>query len=260
VTSRSQVDVDFSGRVALVTGGGYGMGRASARRFARAGASVVIGDIDDARGKETVELIRGAGGEAEFVHADVGLEGEVEALVARTVELYGGLDYAHNNAGVIEPFARVSDYPMESWERVIRTNLTGTYLCMKHELPRMLERGGGAVVNVASESTYKGNVADLGYTASKHGVVGLTQVAALQYAKRGIRVNAVAPGNVETGIIERGRPYMDEATLRRLETAQPIGRLSAPEEVAEIVLWLCSESALLINGARIAADTGWNIS
>jgi NAD(P)-dependent dehydrogenase (short-subunit alcohol dehydrogenase family) len=260
VASRSPVRIDLSGRVVLVTGGGYGMGRASARRFARAGASVVVGDIDDARGVETVGLVREAGGEAEFLHADVGLEDEVEALVARTVELYGGLDYAHNNAGVVEVSTPVGAYPMESWDRVIRTNLTGTYLCMKYEIPRMLERGGGAIVNVASESTYKGNVADLGYTASKHGVVGLTQVAALQYARRGIRVNSVAPGNVETGIVERGRPYMDDATLRWLETAQPIGRLSTPEEIAEIVIWLCSESALLINGARIAADAGWNIT
>ena len=150
------------------------------------------------------------------------------------------------------------DYPTEHWEQVLRTNLTGVFYCMKYEIPQMIERGGGVIVNVASESTYKGNVAGPGYTASKHGVVGLTTVAALQNADKGIRVNAVAPGNVNTGIIERARQSPGgEELVHWAGQVQPIRRLSEPEEIAEIVVWLCSDSAVLINGAKIAADTGW---
>ena len=181
-------------------------------------------------------------------------------MVEFTVSAFGGLDFAHNNAGILMPPARFEEYPSEHWDQVLRTNLTGVFYCMKYEIPRMIERGGGAIVNVASESTYKGNVAGPGYTASKHGVIGLTQVAAMQNAQNGVRVNAVAPGNVNTGIIERARPTMTAEQLRWVEEVQPIGRLAEPEEIADIVVWLCSESALLINGARIAADTGWNIS
>jgi NAD(P)-dependent dehydrogenase (short-subunit alcohol dehydrogenase family) len=254
------VKFDFSGKVALVTGAGYGMGRASARRFAECGASVVVADIDKDTGPQTVEMIRRDGGTAEFVHVDVGDEDGVRELIEFTVRTFGGLDFAHNNAGIIMPFERLEDYPTESWDQVLRTNLTGVFYCLKYEIPRMLERGGGVIVNVASESTYKGNVAGPGYTASKHGVVGLTSVAALQNADKNIRINAVAPGNVNTGIVERGRPYMTEEQARWVETVQPIRRLGEPEEIAEIVVWLCSDSAVLINGAKVAADTGWHIS
>jgi NAD(P)-dependent dehydrogenase (short-subunit alcohol dehydrogenase family) len=254
------VRIDMAGRVALVTGGGYGMGRASARRFAECGAAVVVADIDPATGPETVAMIREAGGEAEFVEVDVGDPAGVRDMVDFTVATFGGLDYAHNNAGIVEAQDPVASYPEELWDRVLRTNLTGTFLCLKYEIPRMLERGGGAIVNVASESTYKGNVADAGYTASKHGVVGLTTAAGLQYARRGIRVNAVAPGNVDTGIVERAREYLGPAAIHRMETAQPIGRLSRPEEIAELVVWLCSDAAVLVNAAKIAADTGWHVA
>lgn len=254
------VRIDMRGKVALVTGGGYGMGRATSLRFAQCGAAVVVADIDKDTGPQTVEMIQRAGGTADFVHVDVGDEDGVRDLVDHTVSAFGGLDFAHNNAGIVMPLARMEDYPTKHWEQVLRTNLTGVYLCMKYEIPKMLERGGGVIINVASESTYKGNIADPGYTASKHGVVGLTTVAALQNAENNIRVNAVAPGNVNTGIIERARPYLSVEQMRWAEQAQPIRRLSEPEEIAEIVVWLCSDSAVLINGAKIAADTGWHIS
>jgi NAD(P)-dependent dehydrogenase (short-subunit alcohol dehydrogenase family) len=254
------VRIDLTGRVALVTGGGYGMGRASARRFAECGAAVVVADIDRPRAAETVEFIREAGGKADFVHVDVGEAEGVREMIDFTVSAFGGLDYAHNNAGIVEAPDPVIDYPEEHWDRVLRTNLTGVFLCLKYEIPRMLERGGGAIVNVASEATYKGNVADIGYTASKHGVVGLTTAAGLQYARRNIRVNAIAPGNVDTGIVERAREFLTPEQMRQIETAQPIRRLLKPEEMAELVVWLCSDAAALINATKIAADTGWHVS
>jgi NAD(P)-dependent dehydrogenase (short-subunit alcohol dehydrogenase family) len=241
------VQIDMTGKVALVTGGGYGMGRASARRFAACGARVVVADIDVSTGNETVELVRAAGGVAEFVQVDVGDADGVRGMVDFTVSTFGGLDYAHNNAGIIESQDPVVRYPEDVWERVLRTN-------------QMLRRGGGAIVNVASEAAYKGNVADVGYTASKHGVLGLTTAAGLQYMKRGIRVNAVAPGNIATGITERAREYLTPEQYRRMETAMPIGRLGRAEEIAELVVWACSDAASMINATLIPADSGWHVA
>jgi NAD(P)-dependent dehydrogenase (short-subunit alcohol dehydrogenase family) len=254
------VQIDMTGKVTLVTGGGYGMGRASARRFAACGARVVVADIDVSTGNETVELVRAAGGVAEFVQVDVGDADGVREMVDFTVSTFGGLDYAHNNAGIIESQDPVARYPEDVWERVLRTNLTGVFLCLKFEIPQMLRRGGGAIVNVASEAAYKGNVADVGYTASKHGVLGLTTAAGLQYVKRGIRVNAVAPGNIATGITERAREYLTPEQYRRMETAMPIGRLGRAEEIAELVVWACSDAASMINATLIPADSGWHVA
>jgi NAD(P)-dependent dehydrogenase (short-subunit alcohol dehydrogenase family) len=250
----------MSGKVALVTGGGYGMGRASARRFAECGASVVVADIDPGTGEETVASIRSAGGTATFVEVDVGDPDGVRDLVATAVATYGGLDCAHNNAGIIEAQEPVTRFPEELWDRIIRTNLSGTFYCLKHEIPAMLDRGGGAIVNVASETTYKGNAGDAAYTASKHGVWGLTTVAALRYVKRNIRVNAIAPGNVRTGITERAQAVTPPEAWSRIERANPIGRLIEPEEIAELVVWLCSDQAALVNGTLVAADTGWHVA
>lgn len=254
------VTIDMAGKVALVTGGAYGMGRASARRFAAAGANVVVADVDADRGKETVALIADAGGEASFVEADVSVSAQVQRLVRFTVDTYGGLDYAHNNAGIIEGQQSIVEYPEDQWDRILRNNLTSVFLCMKYEIPELLRRGGGAIVNVASETTYKGNAGDIAYTASKHGVYGMTTVAGLRYAQRGIRINAIAPGNVETGIVERARLFLSPEQTRAMETAQPIGRLATPEEIAEVVVWLCSDAAILVNAAKIAADTGWHVA
>jgi NAD(P)-dependent dehydrogenase (short-subunit alcohol dehydrogenase family) len=254
------VTIDMSGKVALVTGGSYGMGRATARRFADCGAAVVIADVDVPRGLETIDLIEQAGGRALFVEADVSQAEQVEDLVRRTVAAYGRLDYAHNNAGIVEGQPPIHEYPDEQWHRIIANNLTSVFLCMKHEIPVMLEQGGGAIVNVASETIFKGNAGDAAYTASKHGVYGMTTVAGLTYARRNIRINAIAPGNVNTGITERARPHVTPAQWEHITTVQPIRRLCEPEEIAEIVVWLCSDQAILVNAARIAADTGWHVA
>lgn len=253
------VSIDMSGKVALVTGGAYGMGRAAAKRFAGCGASVVIADVDEPRGEQTAATITAAGGEVTFVKADVSDPGDVDRVLQVAVSKYGGLDFAHNNAGIIEEQHKTVPYPLDQWERILRNNLTSIFLCMQREIPLMIERGGGAIVNVASETVYKGNAGDAAYTATKHGIVGLTTVAGLEYVKRGIRVNAIAPGNVETGIVERARAYQRPEVMKHIETVQPIGRLSQPEEIAEIVVWLCSDAAYLINATTVAADTGWHI-
>ncbi len=254
------VSIDMTGRVALVTGGAYGMGRASAQKFAASGAQVVVADVDAERGPETIELIRASGGDALFVEADVSVASEVERLVASTVEAYGRLDYAHNNAGIIEGQQAIVDYPDDQWDRIIANNLTSVFLCMKHEIPHMLRQGGGAIVNVASETTYKGNAGDIAYTATKHGVWGMTTVAGLRYARRNVRINAIAPGNIDTGITERAREHLSEEQWQAMATIMPNRRLGRPEEIAEIVVWLCSDAAALINATRIAADAGWHVA
>jgi NAD(P)-dependent dehydrogenase (short-subunit alcohol dehydrogenase family) len=189
----TRIAIDMSGKVALVTGAGYGMGRASARRFASCGARVAIADIDEARGAETAELIAKEGGEALFIRADVSAPADVQDMIARVLAAYGRLDYAHNNAGIIEGQPAIHEYPDDQWHRIIANNLTSVFLCLKHEIPVMLGQGGGAIVNVASETAYKGNAGDAAYTASKHGVWGLTTVAALRYVRRGIRARRAVP-------------------------------------------------------------------
>ena len=169
-------------------------------------------------------------------------------------------DYAHNNAGIIEGQLSIHEYPDDQWDRIIANNLTSVFLCMKHEIPVMLGQGGGAIVNVASETAYKGNAGDAAYTASKHGVWGLTTVAALRYVKRNIRVNAIAPGNVRTGITERAQAVTPPEIWSQIERANPIGRLIEPSEIAELVVWLCSDQAALVNGTLVAADTGWHVA
>jgi NAD(P)-dependent dehydrogenase (short-subunit alcohol dehydrogenase family) len=254
------VAIDLRDRVALVTGGGYGMGRASAQRFATAGARVVLCDIDRDRGEQTVTLIAEQGGTATFVHADVSEHTDVQRLIAHIRGTHGRLDFAHNNAGLIEQQLDITELPLEQWHRTLATNLTGVFLCLKHELPLILESGGGAIVNVASEAAFKGTVADAAYTATKHGVVGLTKVVAAAYAARNIRVNAIAPGNVLTGITEKARAEMSDQQWEALANAQPIGRLSQPDEIAELVVWLCSDAARLVNGVLMPIDAGWHVT
>lgn len=256
----ASVHIDMTGCVALVTGGAYGIGRASAHRFAACGAQVVVADIDTVRGPETVELIRTAGGEAVFVDTDVSVAAQVERMIAHTVDTFGRLDYALNNAGTIEGQQSIVEYPDDQWDRIIATNLTGVFLCMKHEIPVMLGQGGGAIVNIASETIYKGNAGDIAYTASKHGVYGMTTVAGLRYARRNIRVNAVAPGNIETGITERAREHLSDADYEAMATRMPIRRLGRPEEIADIAVWLCSDAASLVNATHVAADAGLHIA
>ena len=242
------------GRVALVTGAGSGIGRASALAFARAGARVVVSDVDEAGGRATVDQI---GRAAHFIRADVTSEEQVERLIVATVEHFGRLDYAHNNAGVGAPPAALHEAEREPFERVLAVNLVGVWLCLKYEARHMLEHGGGAIVNTASLAGLIGFPMNVAYSASKHAVVGVTRTAALEYARAGIRVNAVCPAFVHTPmvdqLVELGGPRM---SLERLASMQPMGRLGTPEEVAEAVVWLCSDAAAFITGVALPVDGG----
>jgi NAD(P)-dependent dehydrogenase (short-subunit alcohol dehydrogenase family) len=244
-----------AGKIALVTGGGSGIGRAAALTFAREGATVVVADVEVEGGEETARLIQHNGGVAMFIKTDVSRATEVEALVARTVHTYGRLDCAHNNAGIEGPAGITTEYPEAGWDRVIAINLTGVWLCMKYEIPQMLKQGGGAIVNTASAAGLLGFRGGSAYVASKHGVVGLTKTAALEYAKAGVRVNAVCPGAIDTpmmGRITGHRPQRAE----RMAASEPVGRMGRPEEIAEAVVWLCSDAASFVTGQAMAVDGG----
>jgi NAD(P)-dependent dehydrogenase (short-subunit alcohol dehydrogenase family) len=246
----------LAGKVALVTGSASGIGRATALAFARAGAKVVVGDVAVEGGEETVRMIKHAAGEALFVKADVSKATEVEALIQQTVAAYGRLDCAHNNAGIEGLRLLTAEDTEENWERVLAINLKGVWLCMKYELGQMLTQGSGSIVNTASCMGLVGLRESGAYVASKHGVVGLTRTAALEYAKAGIRVNAVCPGVIQTPMIERGArlyPQMIEAVV----AAEPVGRLGRPEEIAEAVVWLCSDAASFVTGHAMAVDGGY---
>lgn len=243
-------------KVAVVTGAGSGIGRATALACAREGAKIVAADVAVAGGEETVTLIKNAGGEATFVKTNVTQAAEVEALMAAAVSAYGRIDCAHNNAGIEGVLAMTADYPEDDWDRVMAVNLKGVWLCMKYELPHMIRQGGGAMVNTASLAGLVGAKRMPAYVASKHGVAGLTKAAALEYARSGIRVNAVCPGVIHTSMVDRiflnRRPDLKE----RLEASEPIGRLGTPEEVAEAVVWLCSDAASFVTGHTMSVDGG----
>ena len=244
----------FEGRVAVVTGGNSGIGRATAIRFAQEGAKVVVAARRIQQGEETVEEIRGAGGEAIFVRTDVSKAAEVESMVSRTVEAYGRLDYAFNNAGT-GTGGPMHEATEEDWDRVIDVNLKGVWLCMKYEIAQMLAQSGGAIVNVSSVAGLVGEGNAPIYAASKFGVVGLTRSSALQYARSGIRINAVCPGAVLTPGLQRtfeGRPEVEEW----FGAHEPIGRLGEPNEIAEAVVWLCSDAASFVTGVAMPVDGG----
>jgi NAD(P)-dependent dehydrogenase (short-subunit alcohol dehydrogenase family) len=245
----------LEGKAALVTGGGSGLGRASAIALARAGATVTVADVDEQGGKETAALVsEEAGGEADFVRADVTQADEVEAMVDKAVARWGHLDCALNNAGTTGVSAPTADYSLDDWNRAIALNLTGVFLCLKYELPAMLERGG-AIVNMASGAGLVGFPGLPAYVASKHGVVGLTRAAALEYASQGVRVNAICPGSTRTPMLE-GFMGGDEQVERMMTRAVPLGRLGRPQEIAEAVVWLCSDAASFVVGHSLAVDGG----
>lgn len=246
----------LAGKVALVTGAAAGIGRASAQVFAREGASVVVADIDEDGGRETVALIEKDGGAATFVQADVSVRDEVEAMVQHAVDTFGGLDCAHNNAGIAAPMVPLADYPDEGWDRTLAVMLTGVYLCMKAEIPRMLERGGGAIVNTASGVGLVGYPHQAAYTASKHGVVGLTKVAALDHGAQGIRVNAICPGTARTPMVDAA-VAADPAIEDYLRTLHPIGRIAEANEIAEAAVWLCTPAASFVLGVALPVDGGY---
>jgi NAD(P)-dependent dehydrogenase (short-subunit alcohol dehydrogenase family) len=245
----------MTGKVVVITGGASGIGRATAFAFAQRGTKVIIGDIDLAGAKDTVASITDKGGEADCLQVDVTKSTDVQAMVKRAVAQYGGLDFAFNNAGLASA-AGVVDTSEEDWAHVLATNLTGVWLCMKYEIPEMLKRGKGAIVNNGSVTGLVGVPGGVASVSSKHGVTGLTKSAALQYATQGIRVNAVAPGNVRTPTLARliaAHPAAEAAML----SVVPQGRLCEPEEIADAVIFLCSEAASHITGHVLPVEGGW---
>ncbi|KHS45059.1 MULTISPECIES: glucose 1-dehydrogenase [Novosphingobium] len=246
------INYGLDGKVALVTGAGGGIGRAAAEAFARSGASVMVSDVNEAGGAETVTLIEAAGGKAAFVRCDVSNAGEVKAMVAATVATFGGLDCAFNNAGI----NRITDdqYDDAIWERDIAINLSGVMRCMREEAAYMLQNGGGAIVNTASINGLVGNGGQPAYTAAKHGVVGLARHGALRWAKAGIRVNAVCPGVIETPMTA---PLVQNAEMKALiDGMTPMGRMGQASEIAEAVVWLCSPAASFVTGHAMVVDGG----
>jgi NAD(P)-dependent dehydrogenase (short-subunit alcohol dehydrogenase family) len=244
---------DFNGKVALVTGGGIGIGRATAIAFANAGAKVVIGNRNTENGAEVVELIKAAGGDASFIRTDVTSEDDIKALVDHAVATYGRLDAAFNNAGVEGSMAPTTEQTGENYQFVMDTNVKGVFLSMKHEIPAMLKNGGGAIVNSSSVAGLIGFPGIGIYAASKHAVMGLTKSAALEYATEAVRVNSVNPAVINTSMAERLAVGigLDQATL---DAMHPIGRTGKPEEVAAAVLWLCSDEASFVTGTSLAVD------
>jgi NAD(P)-dependent dehydrogenase (short-subunit alcohol dehydrogenase family) len=247
----------MTGKVVVITGGASGIGRATALAFARQGARVVIGDIDAKAAEDTVAKIRQQGGEASCVCADVTKAADVQQMVQRAVDQYGGLDYAFNNAGFVGSTAGVVETTEEDWQRALATNLTSVWLCMKYEIPEMLKRQRGAIVNNGSVSGLVGSPAAVGSVASKHGVSGVTKAAALEYATRGIRVNAVAPGWVRTPLAERTVEALPPGAEKAMLSVVPQGRWCEPDEVAEVVVFLCSDAASHVTGHILPIDGGW---
>ena len=247
---------DFSGQVALVTGGSSGMGLATAQAFADAGAAVVLADVNEAALGAAADALTSAGHQALGVVCDVSQEDQVEAMVNRAVATFGRLDMGFNNAGIQAPPTDAADEPAETFDRVNGINLRGVWACMKHELRQMRAQGSGAIVNCSSLGGLVGLPGRAAYHASKHGVIGLTRSAALEYAPRGIRINAVCPGTIETPMvtemIAKGELDVPEAVA-----TQPIGRLGRPDEIAAAVLWLCSPAASFVLGVALPVDGGY---
>ena len=252
----------FTGKVVFVTGAAGGIGRAAALAFAREGASVMVADVSEEGNQETVRLIEAAGGRALAIRCDVTRAEDVKAALDQTIETFGRLDAAFNNAGIEQAKKATADITEEEWDRIIGIDLRGMFLCMKYEIPLMLNHGGGAIVNTSSGAGVKGFKDQAAYVAAKHGVVGLTKSAALDYASENIRINVVCPGIVDTPMMDRfggGTPEGKERELAGAAAAEPIGRAGKPEEIAAAVLWLCSDAASFVTGAAMVVDGGQTV-
>jgi NAD(P)-dependent dehydrogenase (short-subunit alcohol dehydrogenase family) len=245
----------LAGKVTLVTGAGGGIGRATAVVLGQGGAKVLVSDVSTRRGEETAGLVRAAGAETEFFKADVSRAADVEALIAAAVKRWGRLDCAHNNAGISGTVVNVADDTEENWDRTLTVDLKGVWLCMKYEIKQMLQQGGGSIVNTASTAGLLGAVRMGAYAAAKHGVVGLTRTAALEYARSNIRVNAICPGVVGTPVI-LGWFEANERLKKAMIAQEPIGRVGEPEEIGNAVAWLFSDRASFVTGAAIPIDGG----
>lgn len=242
--------------VAIVTGGSTGIGRATAERFAEEGANVVVADVNVDDGERTVETIVDDGGEATFVETDVSDPDDVESMVETAVDAYGGLDFAFNNAGIEGASAPATEQPLNNWDRVIGVNLKGVFLGMRFEIPALLDNGGGVIVNNASIAGLVGFPNLMPYVASKHGVIGMTKAAAIEFSGDGVRVNAICPGVIETPMVERSAEASPEM-IEQVRAATPIGRIGRPEEIGDAAVWLCSDDASFVTGESMVIDGGY---
>ena len=247
---------DFEGKVVIVTGGGYGIGRAACLAFVREGAKVVVADVDVTSSEETVHLIKEGGGKAIVVKTDVSQEADVEALVRKTVETYGKLDCAFNNVGIHKTFVSTVDFTQKDWNQMMDINLKGMWLCMKYEIPRMLKQGKGAIVNASSAAGLIAAPSNPAYPASKHGVVGLTKMAAIEFARKGIRVNCICPGPTTSTRMNEELTAVAVDIIEKMEDKVPMGRTAEPREIAEAAVWLCSDKASYVTGVALPVDGG----
>jgi NAD(P)-dependent dehydrogenase (short-subunit alcohol dehydrogenase family) len=248
----------FTGKVAFVTGAGSGIGRAAALAFAREGATVVLADRSEESNQETARMIENLGARALTVTCDVTRTEDVKAALHEAVEAFGRLDFAFNNAGSEQPITAAADLTEEEWDRIVGINLRGVFLCMKYEIPLMLRNGGGVIVNTSSGAGVKGFRAQAAYAAAKHGVIGLTKSAALDYASQNIRINAVCPGIIETSMMQRFTGGTSKGR-EKVIAQEPVGRMGKPEEIAAAVVWLCSDPAAFVIGHAMLIDGGQTV-
>jgi NAD(P)-dependent dehydrogenase (short-subunit alcohol dehydrogenase family) len=251
-----EMSYDFDDKVAFITGASTGIGRATALAFSKSGARVMVADVNVDSGMQTNHLIKESGGKVEFIKCDVSKAIEVQNAIEKTISLFGRLDFAFNNAGIEGQQALTPDCAEENWDQVININLKGVWLCMRYQIPQMLKQGGGAIVNCSSIAGLIGFPGIPAYVASKHGVIGLTKTAALEYAKSNIRINAICPGVIQTPMIDRF-VHGEAQIQRQFMNGEPVGRMGQPEEIAAAALWLCSGQSSFVTGHPLVVDGGW---